>query len=288
VFRTGNTAPYYLSYKFYIRNVGKRKPKKKRFDASTFIMICIALLFIVVKNYNEYNGIVNPTKQDSFEKISGGIYRSLTWRDYSRASYELDYSITDKSVRASSIHKNRINTRGSGITSNETYWAVVYQKVLNHDKEVIRMLADSMLKIQKSRKLNTRQFADVITTFVQDIEYSFVFQDRSCEEEPNRLCVTGRKFGLHTPTEFLHTLQGDCDTRALLLFGVFKYLGYDPKIVVSKAYLHAMLMLDLPSKGPFLKQNGKKYYFWETTYRGWKLGDLPPTNSDLTKWKIVL
>lgn len=88
--------------------------------------------------------------------------------------------------------------------------------------------------------------------------------------------------------EFLHTLKGDCDTRTVLLYGLLKGLGYSPKIANSEFYLHSMLLLDIPSRGEYLVENGKRYYFWETTAAGWQSGQLPPRFSQKKHWEIVL
>jgi hypothetical protein len=159
----------------------------------------------------------------------------------------------------------------------------------NRDFDSLKPLADSLLKIGTTRNLDRNEFADMVVTFVQDIPYSFVLSTEEClTREPNINCVQNQRFGLLSPIEFLHTLTGDCDTRTLLLYSLFKHFNYNPIIVNSWKYLHSMLLLDVVASGDYLEHKGQHFYFWETTAKGWEAGDLPPDVTDLSSWQIIL
>ena len=49
-----------------------------------------------------------------------------------------------------------------------------------------------------------------------------------------------------------------------------------------------MLLLDVTTSGEHFYEQGKKYYFWETTGTGWEPGIIPPGMGDLYYWNIVL
>lgn len=267
----------------------RNKKSTKHYGATLqFILVCIVLLFTFINKFQNEETEHITTKRDITQVLDSSIINNLSWEDYSRNYYDLEYTIHDQEFLTAKRNKNNLEIPYSAWATNETYWQAVYTSVLAADYDIVKELSDSLSVIRTERKLNTAQFADAIMTFVQDIDYSFVLAERSCSEEPNSPCIDGQKFGLHTPTEFMYTLQGDCDTRALLLWGIYKDLGFDPKISVSAAYRHAMLLLNLPSSGSYMTQFGKKYYFWETTGKGWKLGTLPPSTPNIKQWKIVL
>jgi len=274
----------------YIRAVKKRnrKPLNNYSKIVQFAPVCVVLLFTFINKFQNAQTDYVTKKRDTNQVLDSSILRNLSWADYSRNYYNLQYGIQDQEYIKAKTHKNKLVIPSSAWATNESYWQAVYSEIVTKDYEIIEKIADSLAVIRTKQNLNPAEFANTIMTFVQDIDYAFVFAKRSCSEEPNTPCIDGQKFGLHTPTEFMYTLQGDCDTRALLLWGIYKHLGYDPKIAISEAYRHAMLLLNLPSSGSYMTQFGMKYYFWETTGKGWKLGILPPSTPNIKQWKIVL
>jgi hypothetical protein len=102
--------------------------------------------------------------------------------------------------------------------------------------------------------------------------------------------------GVYSPSEFISTLKGDCDTRTLFLYTLMKKFGYDVAILNGPG--HSMLGCNLlpenPSS-PYLEYNSSRYYFWETTifYNqngniGPRLGDILDSKFNVYDWKIVL
>lgn len=167
-------------------------------------------------------------------------------------------------------------------------WGDIYN-LLVREKESIAFLVDSLSAIAANRQLQGYELSEMIVTMVQDIPYSFVIPGK-CEtyETEGRPCVGDVRWGLYSPYEFLHTEMGDCDTRAVLVYAVLEEFGFDPAILVSDEYSHAMIALSIPTAGDYLLHQGKKYYFWETTAKGWMAGMLPPSYNNIDYWKIVL
>jgi hypothetical protein len=136
---------------------------------------------------------------------------------------------------------------------------------------------------------------------VQSIDYVLILE-QNCNDPSNLQsqqfiemrnsgisCDGLAPFGLKTPLQFLSNLKGDCDTRTLLLYTIFKHYNYNVAIINSEYYLHSMLGLDLPGvKGVFKVYNGVKYYFWETTNKGFRIGELPRENGNVNYWNIKL
>ena len=49
-----------------------------------------------------------------------------------------------------------------------------------------------------------------------------------------------------------------------------------------------MLGLNIPTRGKYKLIKGKKYYFWETTAPGYKVGYLHPESQNISKWYLAL
>ena len=144
------------------------------------------------------------------------------------------------------------------------------------------------------------EFAEMLISCIQDIPYSFVFQDecrppeqyeesiRELLEECPECCIGNKAFGLQTPVGFIQNLKGDCDTRTVLIYSLLKYFGYDVAILNSDFYRHSIIGLNIPAKGTYKTFGGKKYMVWETTAKYFTIGQLPTNFSDITHWNVVL
>lgn len=173
--------------------------------------------------------------------------------------------------------------------SYEDLWGTVYGNLISDSKRDIFFLVDSLREIAVERNLSRRALAEMVVTFVQDIPYSYVLSiDCDDYETGDKPCIGNVALGLLSPYEFLHTLYGDCDTRTVLIYAILEEFGFDPMIVVSDEYAHAMLALHVPAAGDHLKHRGRNYYFWETTAKGWPIGMLPPSTSNINYWKVAL
>ena len=89
------------------------------------------------------------------------------------------------------------------------------------------------------------------------------------------------------PGETLFDVEGDCDCKAVLAYGLFKRLGVDVDLVVVKAnesdeYNHAAVVFknkpEAPVKLPpgFKEYAPGKGYYCELTGEGFHPGDIPP------------
>ncbi len=176
----------------------------------------------------------------------------------------------------------------SRLSHPEDPWSELYRDFSARDEQIL-FLVDSFRTIADSQQLSGIDLAELVLTFVQDIPYSYVIPgDCADRETGDNPCVGNVELGLFTPYEFLHTERGDCDTRSVLIFAVLERLGFDPAILISDEYAHAMIALNIPTAGDFVIYQGKKYYFWETTAKGWMAGMLPPSYGNKNYWKIAL
>lgn len=171
----------------------------------------------------------------------------------------------------------------------EKYWGSVYKELVSSNTEDIRFLADSLVKVARLKNLTNIGLADLVVSFVQDIPYSYIHSKECSEKETSKHpCVPYVKYGILSPYEFIHTLKGDCDTRSVLIYALLKEMNFDPMIVISQQYAHAMLAVNMPTTGDHLTFRGKNYYFWETTAKDWPVGELPPSWKNVNYWKVAL
>lgn len=203
-----------------------------------------------------------------------------------RASYCTNYRSYETLAKESEGKRNLIDPQDEEYAA---FWGSIYRTLVEQNGEWVSFVADSLFHAGIQDSLDAGSLAELTVSFVQDIPYHFISSD-DCSEAVGKghPCVAMARFGILSPYEFLHTLSGDCDTRAVLLFSLLAKMNFDPMVVVSYEYRHAMLALNIPSSGDHITWGRKNYYFWETTAKGWPVGMLPPDMQNLDYWKIAL
>lgn len=257
-----------------------------RFFAYVFVIFLILSGLIDLLKSEEVD---IPTCKDSYIVINEMNDR-LHQRDWDLVDYSHTFCTSYESKeKVSLMAGKKRNEIEINLDSYEKLWGSIYAKLVKESKPDIDFIADSLKEISQEKQLTSIELAELIVTFVQDIPYSYV-RVQDCAEANNngKPCIGKIAFGLLSPYEFLHSLYGDCDTRAVLIYALLEILGYDPMIVISHEYAHAMLALNIPASGDHLKHRGKNYYFWETTGKGWPIGMLPPNSNNINYWKIAL
>ena len=233
----------------------------------------------------EYESEKCPEGQASDAEIR---LTARSWVDYGSNDYCVKYtSDIDDYEYVKEKRKNYIDN--SSISSQE-FWGTLYSNLFIENQDKIESLVDSLWNIKEIENLNHFDFANTVVSFVQDIPYSYILDRGNCvDQEGNYFdCLEDEEYGILSPLEFIHTLRGDCDTRTVLLYTIFKQFNYSPKIANSDAYAHSVLLMDVATSGDYLMDQGLKYYFWETTATGWQAGILPPDCNDVNEWEIVL
>lgn len=284
----------------------------------------LALGFLLMALLNYFSGLVREQsedrqrqerKDDEREKTrieidstatdSTSVADSLTvihhraWNDYDGKSYEGDIGVRQSAYFTA---KRLRETMSSPQSRNDyDYWAEIYGNLIRNDAAKLPILIQTFDSIQKANNLTQRKFLDMVVSCVQDIPYAAIM-DISCEKaaqtDPyirrmlsscNCDCVGNIRFGLMAPSEFVYSLNGDCDTRTVLLFTLLAYYKYPVAILNSTYYRHSMLGVGIPVAGnKFVQHKGTRYYFWETTAPGFRHGVMPPESSNTDYWEIVL
>jgi hypothetical protein len=175
----------------------------------------------------------------------------------------------------------------------------MYGKLSSFDNPKLDYIYNLLDSIKAANDLSYNKFAEVIVTMVQDIPYKLILEedcnvassrDYNIRTTADRFgCVGEVKYGVYSPVEFMYSLDGDCDTRSLLIYTIMAHYGYNVAVLVSFPYQHSILGIDLPGVGgSYVRAGGRKYYVWETTAKGFDVGYLPPEMSNMSNWNIAL
>ena len=229
---------------------------------------------IVTKDPPEYNELVS---------------RPISWNDYNNRTYYGDFKFKYGDYIKSKENKEEITP----FSKKE-----LYVSLNKFDSNKLNLIYSTLQKIKIDNNLNRNRFAEVVVSLIQSLPYSFNIPG-NCngnnlppaykEDIANgSLCISNVKHDILTPLEFFYFKKGDCDSRTVLIYTILKRFGYDVVILNSDLYSHSMIGINVPAYGKYKLINGKKYYFWETTAKGFTLGVLPPDSWNISKWYLAL
>ena len=229
---------------------------------------------IVTEEPTEYNELVS---------------RNISWTDYDKKSYFGDFKFKYGDYIKSKENKEQITP-----LSNRA----LYLSLNKFDNNKLDLIYSTLQKIRVDNNLNRNRFAEVVVSLIQTIPYSYTIEG---ECKGNNVppaykeaiskgipCIGNVKHDILTPLEFFYLKKGDCDSRTVLIYTILKKFGYDVVILNSDLYSHSMIGINLPTYGKYKLINGKKYYFWETTAKGFTVGVLPPDSWNISKWFLAL
>jgi len=268
--------------------------KKSFFGCSAiflFFFVIIILLFIsaelpdidftspekVKREYViEFDSLTN-------EKV---INSSFSWKlvdnRLKKREFEISFRLLEKDVKeamdfieklaAVSYNELGLKKRYSDpITESRVVWAEVYRRVFNNSSPHLKSVLEGFNKIFMKENFDARDKVYFIITFVQNIKY----------ERP------GGTLDLFPPLGTIAYRFGDCDSKGMLLYVILERMGIDCAMMWSYNYKHAMLGIKVNGRGNFLTTNGKKYYFLETTYPNWDVGEIPPEFGNTKFWFVA-
>ncbi|GAB5398762.1 MAG: hypothetical protein Aureis2KO_03470 [Aureisphaera sp.] len=245
-------------------------------------------------NFKVEEGVALSTLVEESDTIS--VYSShRIWRDNYGNDYFGDFMVRERDFIDLREHILQYRPSGKG-----NFWGGLYEYIEKKDGPYLDLVMNTFQEIHSKKRLNQMEFAEMVVSCIQDIPYSFIFQDE-CQEahmyEPSikriledcpDCCMGNVPYGIQNPVAFLQNLKGDCDTRTVLIYSVLKHFNYDVAILNSSHYRHSILGINLPSKGLSKLYRGKKYVVWETTAKYYEAGSLPSNFNDISYWDVVL
>lgn len=203
------------------------------------------------------------------EKPDFLIEQEFNWRSYNKEFYSGKYGIKNSDFVNAKNFKN-------SLSENLPYSKIIYS-IKENDKNNLQQVFRMFDAIQAKRNLSKEKFAEMVVSFVQNIPYTMILpgscnaKDYNSEfirqylQDKNAPCSAFQKFGINTPIEFLVNLNGDCDTRTLLVFTILEHYNYDVVLLSSDIYQHSIIGINLPYQGARYEFMDKSYVFWETT-----------------------
>lgn len=223
------------------------------------------------------------------------IRHNRVWKDFQGQQYKATVKILESNYSSSVKWHQQYSENINDINDYERYLSAASKR----DSASLTHLYSEMNTLGYNYKLTRKGFAEMLITLVQDIPYTLIV-DSNCDPslyrdnfirkylQEGKQCYGYQRFGLLNPAEFTGTLLGDCDTRTLFLYTLFKHFDYDVIILGSQKYGHSILGINLPYHGIHKKVEGKSYFVVETTAQGMYPGILAPSISDMTYWKVNL
>jgi hypothetical protein len=217
------------------------------------------------------------------------------WKDYNNNEYSGNINVNITEYRNAKNFRNNISV----LPQDPNQYNNIVSQIYDFDKNKLGLLYLMFDSLKTKNNLNETTFAEVITSCIQDIPYTLVL-DNECNPykyndkfisdylSDGGKCEGFIKFGLLSPTEFMGSLIGDCDTRTLLLFTILNHYKYDVVMLGSELYRHSILGINLPYNGISKTINGKRYVIWETTEQGIPPGVIPREVSDMRFWNVTL
>jgi hypothetical protein len=224
------------------------------------------------------------------------ITHYLSWKNYDGQYFQGSTTLRRPAVASAIQFKASLQVHGN---TTGSYDELVY-RLKEHDKDHLPGVYHLFDSIRSAQHLPTDKFAELIVSFVQEIPYAVVLPEacnaslysdqfiRKYLATPNAKCDGYQKFGINTPVEFMASLNGDCDTRTLLLYTVLSHYKYDVALLSSEYYNHSLIGINLPYSGVAFISGSKRYVLWETTTSGIRPGAVPYEISNLNYWRISL
>ncbi len=257
-----------------------------------FFFVMIIAIFVAVE-LPEIDISDDETEKNKYEIVTDSltnekiINSSFSWRfmdnNLRRKKYDLSFKLLEKDVKQAMDNIEQISqmsyrelgidfgTRSPNpVLEARIVWAEVYRRVYSNSIPQMKSIFEGFNKIFEEENLGSKDRVIFVVTFIQNIPY----------ERP------GGVLDLFPPIGTLAYRFGDCDSKALLLYVILEKMNVDCAMLWSYKYKHAMLGISVSRGGQYKSIKGKRYYFLETTYPGWQIGELPPEFKNKRFWFI--
>jgi predicted transglutaminase-like cysteine proteinase len=138
------------------------------------------------------------------------------------------------------------------------------------DDALISDIVGSFLAAIEKKGYDADSAVDFIVSFVQSLEYV-----------PDSI-ATGYDEYPKYPLETLYDMGGDCEDTSILLASLLLEMGYSAVLIGladdddSKNHMGVGIKGVSTLPGNYFTHSGSRYYYTETSEKGWKVGELPP------------
>ncbi len=198
----------------------------------------LSLLVLFLLGINGFQARANGLDDDGKDFV-----RTYSW-EYGGESYSFSYRIPWATYN---YYQERPR-------SYRNYAIYTYE---SEDHPFIRGFANALQLEAREHGLNSWETIGFVTAFVQQLPYV-----KEAGEYP--------KF----PVETLADRGGDCEDSSILLATLLDRMGYDMLLVNPPGHM-AVALACKNCTGPAYEKDGRKYYYIETTGKGFEVGEIP-------------
>jgi len=134
------------------------------------------------------------------------------------------------------------------------------------DDRYIDSIVDSMERAARTERFNEIEMVEYVIAFVQGLPYTSDSATTGSDEYPRY------------PIETLFDRGGDCEDTAILTVALLSELGYDVALLIYDDHVAVGVVVD--TYGSYYVEDGKDYFYLETTGEGWEIGEIPEDYED--------
>ena len=133
----------------------------------------------------------------------------------------------------------------------------------DYDRECLRNLVKNFREAGQKSGYSDYDNVYNVVAFVQSLEYV------------TDLKSMGEKEYVRYPVETLVDGLGDCEDTSILMAAILKEMGYGVVLLSLPNHLALGVKGDNTIEGEYYLFDNERYYYLETTDKGWKLGEVP-------------
>ena len=137
------------------------------------------------------------------------------------------------------------------------------------EKELLAELAKSLKEGAEEAGYDEWDTVSYVIAFVQSFTYVEDSVSSGFDEYPRY------------PLETLFVREGDCEDTAILTATLVRELGYGTALLFFDDHCAVGIKGDSAISGTYYQVNGDRYYYLETTAKGWEIGELPEDRKNL-------
>ncbi len=132
-----------------------------------------------------------------------------------------------------------------------------------NNAEIVKCVADQLRDLAQKCDYSQSELVQETVNFVQNITYRYDSD------------TTGEREFPRYPLETIYDQCGDCEDSSILLAAFLKELGYGNVLIAYDDHVAVGIQGEGSLSGSYFEYEGVRYYYIETTNRGWDIGHMP-------------
>lgn len=181
----------------------------------------------------------------------GDVYRiSHSWK-YKSDSWSCSLTISKKLYEHYKFHREHRGPNMAGFALSD------------YDRECLRDLVEHFREAGKRSRYSDYDNVYNVVAFVQSLAYISDLQS------------TGEKEYVRFPIETLVDGGGDCEDTSVLMAAILHEMGYGVVLLSLPNHIALGVKGDNSIGGTYYLYENQRYYYLETTDKGWSLGEIP-------------